>query len=291
MAVLPGLSAQEQQVLSRYRLLPRRRGVGTHGERLSQSQGMSHEFRDFREYADGDDLRHFDWNVLARLGQRVVRTYQDEQELKVTLVLDASASMTSHDPAKWETARAIAGALGFVALQGGDALQSFAIGRGGTVRSLRGYTATGRLAHWLDEIPEPSEAHSLRKGCEAVVNQLKGPGITILISDGLEPDAESSLRAFVRRQQELWWVQVLSEDELDPGLTGDLELVDVDLGHMRTTTITDEVREGYRSNLSAHINTLSAAATRSGGKAMLVKAGATIESLIRDVWRPQRWIG
>lgn len=291
MAVLPGLTPQEQQALSKCRLLPRRRGSGTQGERLSQTAGLSLEFRDFREYSDGDDLRHLDWNVLARLGHRVVRTYRDEQELKVTLVLDGSASMTIQEGAKWQTARSIAAALGSAALQGGDLLQSFLIGQGGSIRSLRGPSAMGKWGHWLAGIQPETQGSSFKKGCEAVASRLQAPGLTIVVSDGLEHDAESALLSLIRREQELWWIQVLDEEELNPQLTGDLELVDIDSGQARTCTVTEDARRDYLANLEGHCKALAAAAQRSGGKAMKVTAGTSVESLVKEVWRPKRWIG
>lgn len=291
MAALPGLSPQEHQAVARCRLLSRRRGLGAQGERLSQTAGLSLDFRDFREYSDGDDLRHLDWNILARLGHRVVRTYRDEQELKVTLVLDGTASMAAGSDAKWKTARSVAAALGLVALQGGDHLQGFVAGSASSIRSLRGRAALGRWGQWLGTLSPCGEAGSLRKSCEAISGRLQAPGVTILISDGLEHDAEASLKTLIKREQELWWVQVLSEEELDPLLTGDLELVDVDSGQSRTCTVTADSRLFYLASLEAHSQTLNQAAQQSGGLFMRVVAGASMESLVREVWRPKRWIG
>ncbi len=90
----PLLSPDEMQRLERLRLMPHRRFAGRlRGERISRQRGVSLEFRDFRDYTQGDDLRHLDWSVLARLDRPTVRTYQDEDDLAVYVLLDASASM------------------------------------------------------------------------------------------------------------------------------------------------------------------------------------------------------
>lgn len=291
MAALPGLTPQEHQALARCRLLARRRGLGSQGERLSQTAGLSLDFRDFREYADGDDLRHLDWNILARLGHRVVRTYRDEQELKVAILLDGTASMGVREGAKWKTARSVAAALGMAALQGGDSLQCAVAGTGAAIRSLRGASALGRWGQWLGSVSNAEEGASLQKGCEALAGRLQAPGVTIVISDGLESSAESALRSLIKREQELWWVQILDHEELDPLLTGDLELMDVDSGQVRSCTVTLDSRRSYLASLEAHSEALNQAARQSGGRSMRVLAGTTMDVLAREVWRPKRWIG
>lgn len=291
MAALPGLTPQEHQAVARCRLMARKRGLGSQGERLSQTAGLSLDFRDFREYADGDDLRHLDWNILARLGHRVVRTYRDEQELKVTILLDGTASMGVREGAKWRTARSVAAALGMVALQGGDSLQCYVAGSGASIRSLRGSSALGRWGQWLGSTSPAEEGSSLRRGCEALSGRLQSPGVTLVVSDGLEHDAEAALRSLIKREQELWWVQVLDQEELDPFLTGDLELMDVDTGQVRTCTVTLDSRRTYLANLEAHSDSLVQAAQQSGGRSMRVVAGTTMDVLAREVWRPKRWIG
>src|SRR5256885_14390833 len=86
---LPALAA-----LERLRFVPRRRIEGAFsGRHASRRLGGAGEFADFREYAEGEDLRRLDWKVLARTGRAYTRLYQDETNLVCTLVLDASASM------------------------------------------------------------------------------------------------------------------------------------------------------------------------------------------------------
>jgi uncharacterized protein (DUF58 family) len=62
------LDAGEIRLLERLRLNPRKLVSGRiRGDRLTRKKGVSIEFADFRDYADGDDVRHLDWNVLARM--------------------------------------------------------------------------------------------------------------------------------------------------------------------------------------------------------------------------------
>ena len=73
--------------------LPRVPHRGRLGDVRAASVGSSMELHDFRNYHPGDDLRHVDWNAVARTGELVVRVRQDEVSPRVEVVLDVSASM------------------------------------------------------------------------------------------------------------------------------------------------------------------------------------------------------
>src|SRR5512143_805965 len=63
------------------------------GERRSSKRGTSLEFADYRNYTRGDDLRRVDWNIFARLERPFIKLFEEEEDLSVHLLLDASASM------------------------------------------------------------------------------------------------------------------------------------------------------------------------------------------------------
>ena len=71
---------------------------GLKGGRRSVKRGQSVEFADYREYTLGDDLRQLDWNVYARLERLFVKLFVEEEDVTVTLLVDASASMASGRP-------------------------------------------------------------------------------------------------------------------------------------------------------------------------------------------------
>ena len=73
---------------------------GLKGGRRSVKRGQSVEFADYREYTLGDDLRQLDWNVYARLERLFVKLFVEEEDVTVTLLVDASASMATGHPSK-----------------------------------------------------------------------------------------------------------------------------------------------------------------------------------------------
>src|ERR1041385_8958242 len=64
--------------------------VGLH---RSPRKGFSVEFAEYRPYLPGDDLRHIDWKILARADRLMIRQFEEETNLRATLVLDVSRSM------------------------------------------------------------------------------------------------------------------------------------------------------------------------------------------------------
>src|SRR5438093_3089938 len=132
--------------LEQFQLLAARRTKSSaKGERRSRARGQSVEFADHRTYTPGDDFRYLDWNLFGRLDRLFLKLYEEERELPVTIFLDASESMTFGSPRKFDFARQIAAAIGYVALCGFDRVsviafpnsQADAVGRG-ALRSVRG---------------------------------------------------------------------------------------------------------------------------------------------------------
>ena len=280
------------RLLEGLRLAPRKSQPGrVRGERLTRRAGLSIEFADYREYAEGDDLRHLDWNVLARLDNPVMRTYRDEEDLAVHVLLDDSPSMAFGEPSKSRAARDLAAAFGYVGLLGGDAVTSVRLGRRGVPpAALRGRAAYGRYAAWLLREVRENVPQSLSVALRAFAASRARPGVAIVLSDGLDAEAPAALRALVGRGHEVWFVQVLSDLDLDPDLEGDLRLIDGEGGTPTEITANSATLRAYRDNLLRHNEALSQAARRGGGRYALVRSGASLEVVIRDTLKREGWV-
>ena len=123
-------------VLSRlagFPLFARRPMLGTvSGRHPSPHRGSSVEFAEYRKYVPGDDLRRLDWRAYGRSDRFFVKEFEADTNLRCCLVLDTSGSMDfgSHGVSKIEYARRIAGAIGHIALQQGDAVGLSCVARG-----------------------------------------------------------------------------------------------------------------------------------------------------------------
>jgi uncharacterized protein (DUF58 family) len=238
--------------LERLSLLSRRVFRGrVKGERRSLRRGHSVEFCDYRAYGVGDDLRYVDWNIYGRLDRLHVKLFVDEEDLCLHLIVDASASMNFGTPTKLDSAVRIAAALGFVGLVN---LERVGIGvlRDRVAEGwppTRGRNQVPGLLDFLGRV-EPSGATSLNEGLANYAARSRQAGLAVVISDLLDPGGyESGIRALLERRFDVHLVHVLSPEEMNPELAGDLRLVDSETGEMRELSMDGDAVRAYRERL------------------------------------------
>jgi len=226
------------------------------GERRSTKRGGAIEFADYRDYTKGDDLRRVDWNIYARLERPFVKLLEEEEDLAVHLLLDSSGSMDwgEEETHKLRYGLRLTGALGQIALSTGDRLTVQMIpavgqnaraghGRFGPVRS-RGHTF--RLLEWL-AAQTAAGTTDLNASLRDYVQSGVRPGLTLLISDLWSPAGfQDGVTALQARGHELGIIHLLSPDELDPPVGGDLRLVDIETGDAQEVSIDRPMRNLYR---------------------------------------------
>ena len=280
--------ASDLRQLEGVRLNPRKSFVGrVRGERTTTQKGISIEFADYRDYAEGDDLRHLDWNILARLDSPVMKTYRDEEDLAVYLLVDQSESMRFGNPTKAETALRLAIALGYIGLASGDAVFTLSIGVRGPARApFRGVSAFTKLMRWQPETPTVA----LTEGIRWFAASSARAGLVILCSDGMDADILPSLRQLASRGHEIFFVQVLSDLEIDPDIEGDVRLVDSENSRTVEITANGVALKEYKSRLQNHNQSIEDAVRKLGGKHTIVRNDSELRDVVRDVWRRQGWI-
>ena len=226
---------------------------GLKGGRRSVKRGQSVEFADYRDYSLGDDLRQLDWNVYARLERLFVKLFVEEEDVTATFLIDASASMDAGRPPKLLFAKRAGAALGYIALASEDRVAISALG-GRVARrqaSLRGSGRVFRLLSSLSAVAVTGGQTDLLAAARHAAAQLTGRGVLVLISDLLDPNAGRAIRELAGTSAELIVLHVLSPDELDPRLEGDLRLVDSETGEGVDVTIDVSTLDAYRARLAA----------------------------------------
>lgn len=254
--------------LSRLRLVARRPRPGRQsGERRSTRKGRAIEFADFRRYAAGDDPRLIDWNVYARLEKLFVRLYQEEEDVTVHILVDASRSMDWGEPNKLEFAVRLAAALGYIVLATSDRLVVSAVRDDRVVPltpPLRGKHHTLELFRQLEAV-EAGGTTRLNAALTAYAGRPQAAGPLVLISDLFAPEGfDAGLRALQGAGYELTVCHVLAPQELEPDLTGDLELVDVETGDRQEVTLTPADLNEYVENLRRWRESVAAWCLRRG---------------------------
>jgi uncharacterized protein (DUF58 family) len=239
------------------------------GERRSSRRGASVEFADYRDYTPGDDLRRLDWNIYARLDRPFIKLFEEEEDLAVHVLVDGSRSMDwgEGDEHKFSYTRRLAAGLGAVALASGDVL-TIGLLQGGKVAAefgpSRGQGALPRLFGFLDGL-EPGGETDLNSSLREYSITPRRPGLLIVISDLLTSNGyEAGLRRLLGRGHEAALVHVLSPDELDPPLAGDLQLVDSETNHAQDVSLDGGLRAQYRARSQAWIQSTQLDCRRQG---------------------------
>jgi uncharacterized protein (DUF58 family) len=258
-----------------------------HGERLTRRRGQSVEFADYRQYSPGDDLRMIDWNIFGRLERLFLKLFLEEEDLHVYILVDASASMKFGKPSKLFYAKRAAAALGYIALANFDrvAVGSFADGSVRMLRSLRGKKSVMRLLGFLARATAEGAtdaAGSLRSF--AVTHRSKG--VVILISDLMDKRGpEAALRYLMAGAHDVFVIQVLAPEEINPELAGDLTLVDCEDLDETEVTVSAPLIRAYRQSLDSFLAGVKNYCTGRGMTHIVAPTTLSLETLILDYLR------
>ena len=174
------------------------------GEVRSMFRGTGMEFTDIRPYTEGDDLRHLDWNLLARTGLPYVKLYTETRELTLLLVVDHSPSTGVGNPVpKAERAAEVAALLALVATQQHDrvGLLAFADTIGPVIPPGRGHHHAFSVVRALFELQPGGRGTDLAAALRVAGGLLKRRSLIVIISDFLAPDWELPLRGLAARHE------------------------------------------------------------------------------------------
>ena len=294
--------------LERLRIPARRAFPGTmRGERRSTRRGSSVEFADFRKYEAGDDFRHVDWNIYARLERLMLRQFVEEEDVRIDVLIDRSESMRFGEPrSKFDFARRAAAALTFLGISSLDRVGIAAFdsalrermkalrGRGhllNVLRFLDGLAGDGKVtvaqgqgSDVASERATPVSA-AARTDLSAVLRAYQRantrPGIVFVISDFFDAGGfRTEMKLLARRGFDLNLIQVLAADELAPEAVGDLLFVDSETGETREITVNERLVAAYQAALTEYTHGLELFCRSQGIGYTQVSANAAFEDLL-----------
>lgn len=259
------------------------------GERRSPNRGVGMEFADYRVYEPGDDLRHVDWNIYARLGKLFIKLFHVDEGLPLALLIDNSRSMAFGSPTKLTCAKQIAAALGYIAVGHAD--------------SVAVYTCAERLAAALPPVSSPSQFSRLTKGLTTItangqtqltecLRQLpryqRHPCAVVILSDFLDPNGyEQGFKLLIGRGFSLTAIHLMSPEEMNPQVSlenahtgGNWLVEDAETGETRALTLNPEILSQYQSQQQTFCETLQRFCTNQGVGYAQLKSDMPIEPFI-----------
>jgi uncharacterized protein (DUF58 family) len=190
------------------------------GLHRSPFHGFNVEFAEYREYSPGDDLRRLDWRALGRTDRYYIKQYEEESNLRATIVLDASASMRYGSGAmtKFDYAATLAASLATLLIEQQDPVGLALFDK--EQRTIVPPAATqAQLAHIIGQLEsaKPDRETDLGVVLQTMSGTLKRRSLVLIISD-LLTDLDSFYDGLSRLQDlgnEILVFQVLDKDELE----------------------------------------------------------------------------
>lgn len=211
------------------------------GLHKSPYHGFSVEFAEHRQYMPGDDLKHIDWKIYGRTDRYYVKQYEEETNLKCTIIVDSSASMrfaSEGNISKFEYASYLAGALSYLMTK-----QQDAVGLALYDNEVRTYLPPRSRGSFIQEIlrtlssTTPSNASGTAGALDRLAERISRRGLIIIISDFFD-DLESivaALKHFRHKKHEVIAFQLLDPRELDFKFGSDAIFKDMETSDEMTT--------------------------------------------------------
>ena len=257
------------------------------GLHRSPDFGFSQEFAEYRAYAQGDDLRHVDWNVFARTDRCYLKRYRGETNSQLLVLLDCSASMSfgSHAVSKLDYARFIAASLCYLAHEQRDAAGLILFDE-----DIQNYvppsTRQGQLFRLLHAI---ESAHTgtrtdFAKPFLHFQSFLHRRGIVVVLSDLYEAP-ETIVRTVEPLRfhgNEVILFHVLDPEEMKPQFRQPVLLVDMEARADALEVSPEYARNEYRRRIGAHMETMKDKARAAGIDYFLMDTSRPLDDGLRE---------
>jgi uncharacterized protein (DUF58 family) len=263
------------------------------GERRSKRRGQSVEFADYRNYVIGDDLRFIDWNVYARLDRLFLKLFLEEEDLALYVLVDVSASCDYGDPNKSLYMKKVAAALGYIGLVNYNRVNVVAMSDTVVAETggLRGRRNVARMIDFISRL-EPAGSSHFAAACKRFALANRSRGVLVILSDFYDKSGfETGLRYVAGGKYDLFCVQCLSPQEINPELQGDLKLRDVEDDDMAEVSITQPLLKQYKNNLNAYCLSLKDYVTRRGGTYLFTSTAVPFDTLVLNYLRERGLLG
>jgi len=246
--------------------------------------GQSVEFLQHREYVAGDDLRHVDWKVWARQDRLVVKQFEEETNLRCTILVDSSSSMAyaGEGVSKFDYAATLAACLSYLVLHQQDAVGCITFDS--KVRSsvpLRNKTT--QLLSIVEQLNQrqPEEKTDMLHILRGVAEGIPRRGLVVLISDLLvdRPGLIKGLKLLRERGHDVMVMHVLADDELDFTFSGPLRFEGLESDDALNCN-PRALREGYLQALQTYLDEVRHGCARNAVGYALFRTGQSLDGAL-----------
>jgi uncharacterized protein (DUF58 family) len=260
----------------------------TRAERRTKKSGSGVEFVDYREYSAGDDLRYLDWNLYQRHDKLLLRLFEEEEDLAIHVVVDASSSMGFGGGQKLRQAKRLAAALSYVGLSNLDRV-SIAAARGEALEAIppaRGKQRIFPMFEFLRGLKAEGTTDLGAAMKSLVARTQKRRGLAVLLSDLFDPAGfERGINALRFGRFEVVALHLVDPADARPALHGEVRLYDCETGDERDVTVTPRLLERYREAYDAYRHEIESFCASKQVPYFVADASAPFDEIVLRVFR------
>ena len=232
------------------------------GRHTSPHRGSSVEFAEYRKYVPGDDLRRLDWRVFGRSDRFYVKEYEADTNLRCCFIVDTSGSMGfgSTGCSKIEYARKLAGSLGYLAVQQGDAVGVSCVAKG-IIRSLPPARNPAHLRTFFDilEQAKPDGTTQLIPVLHELAETIRQRALIVILSDlFVEPELLRGCFQHLRfRKHDLAVFHLIDPQEVNFNFRRPMRFLDME-GGPAIFAEPNDIADRYHKALEMYLEALRA---------------------------------
>ncbi len=273
--------------LGRFNIIIQKRVASNYsGARLSSAHGRGIVMKDHRIYTPGDDFRAIDWKVFGRTDKLHIRTFEEERNLNVHVILDSSASMDFGGKiTKFDYASMLGVGFAYIALRQNEKVQYATFSEDlHHFRPRRGMHQIASMIEHLNQV-KPSGESLLNRSLTQYKKNINSKSYIVVISDYLL-DIEEIKKALPRLgKHHVIIIQVFDPRELELAIEGDLKLHDAETKSIMHTFVTPRLRTHYKEELRDHILKIEQECTAHGYRYFLAPTDKPIFDLFWEILR------
>ncbi|WP_129597393.1 DUF58 domain-containing protein [Anaerophilus nitritogenes] len=261
--------------LEHFKIIPRKKIIkGGKGNYRGAGLGNSLDFYGHKEYNYGEDLKKIDWKAYGRTQKLYTKSFEEEKQMDVNIILDDSLSMDFGEPNKWEMAKYIALGLGYMTLKQNDFLNFYTINSTleEIMKKRKGKEHFYELTQKIKDIHPKGDTHF-----ENILNMNHfSSGITFFISDFFTKELDKIIDFLTIQNQEVILFHVLSQQEINPLYGQELKLIDVETKESRKIEMNHQMKEIYKEKMKKFIGNIEKSCTSRNGRYVLSQTNDNI---------------
>ena len=262
------------------------------GEHRARKKGTGVEFSDYRPYVSGDDTKDVDWRAYLRLDKLILRIFDEEADLPIYLFVDSSSSMNFGEPSKFDYARKVVAALGYIGLLNLDRVSviGFDNGVSDQIASKRGRNQIWRIFKFLERM-ETSGETSLERALKTFFGTKRRRGLVVIASDFMDPagfePAFDYLRLF---RHDVFHVHILTPEELKPQFPDEAMLIDSESGTSQRLRMSPTLVAAYEAEMAKLRSGIEDYCSRYGWGYVQTQTPIPFEDLIMEIFKQDRFL-